>query len=102
MTAWMGHSARLEPRVGGRFAVDVAGHPVRGEYLLVDPPRRIVVSWGFAGSEDLPAGSSTVEFRLSAIPGGTRVALRTAACRTSSRPATPTAGRTSCPASRPP
>lgn len=76
MTAWMGQSARLDPRIGGRFAVDIAGHPVRGEYLLVDPPRRIVVSWGFAGSEHLPAGSSTVEFRLSALPGGTRVQLR--------------------------
>lgn len=76
MTAWMGQYADLDPTPGGRFAVDIAGHPVRGEYLLVDPPHRVVVSWGFAGSADLPAGASTVEFRLTAVAGGTRVDLR--------------------------
>ena len=75
MTAWMGQHADLDARPGGRFAVDIAGYPVRGEYLHVDHPSRIVVSWGFAGSDDLPAGASTVEFRLTRISGGTRVDL---------------------------
>ena len=65
----------LDPKPGGRFAVDIAGHPVRGRYLHVEPPNRVVVSWGFAGSDDLPAGASTVEFRLTRIGGGTRVDL---------------------------
>lgn len=76
MTAWMGQYADLDPTPGGKFAVDIAGHPVRGEYLHVDPPSRVVMSWGFAGSEDLPAGASKVEFRLTPIGGGTRVDLR--------------------------
>ncbi|MFT4231593.1 MAG: SRPBCC domain-containing protein [Leucobacter sp.] len=76
MTAWMGQYADLDPRPGGGFAVDIAGHPVRGEYLHVDFPSRVVVSWGFAGSDDLPAGASTVEFRLTATDAGTRVDLR--------------------------
>lgn len=76
MTAWMGRYADLDPRPGGRFAVDIAGYPVRGEYLHVEPPNRVVMSWGFAGSNDLPAGASTVEFRLTPISGGTRVELR--------------------------
>lgn len=76
MTAWMGEFARLDPVPGGEFAVDIAGHPVRGTFLEVEPPRLIVVSWGFAGSVDLPAGSSTVEFRLVRVEGGTRVELR--------------------------
>lgn len=76
MTAWMGRHADLQPRPGGRFAVDIAGHPVRGEFLHVEPPTRVVVSWGFAGSDDLPAGASTVEFVLTRITGGTRVDLR--------------------------
>lgn len=75
MTAWMGQHADLDPRPGGMFAVDIAGHPVRGEYLHVEPPSRVVMSWGFPGSEDLPAGASTVEFRLTPISGGTRVDL---------------------------
>jgi uncharacterized protein YndB with AHSA1/START domain len=76
MTAWMGQYADLDPIPGGRFAVDIAGHPVRGRYLHVERPRRVVVSWGFAGSDDLPAGASTVEFRLTAVGDGTRVDLR--------------------------
>lgn len=76
MTAWMGRHADLNPTPGGTFAVNIAGHPVRGEFLHVEPPRRVVVSWGFAGSEDLPPGASTVEFRLTPIRGGTRVHLR--------------------------
>lgn len=75
MTAWMGQHARLDPRVGGTFAVDIAGYAVRGQYLHVERPTRVVVSWGFPGDEDLPAGASTVEFRLTAVEGGTRVDL---------------------------
>ena len=75
MTAWMGQWADLEPRVGGRFAVDIAGSPARGEFLEVDPPHRVVVSWGFADSELLPVGASRVAFTLTPIPTGTRVDL---------------------------
>jgi uncharacterized protein YndB with AHSA1/START domain len=75
MTAWMGQWADLDPVVGGRFDVDIAGAPVRGEFLEIDPPHRVVVSWGFPGSDDLPPGASTVAFSLTPIPTGTRVDL---------------------------
>ncbi|HEY9294151.1 MAG TPA: SRPBCC domain-containing protein [Microlunatus sp.] len=75
MTAWMGQHAELDPQPGGVFAVDIAGYPVRGNYLRLERPQTVVVSWGFAGSNDLPAGASTVEFRLTSIEGGTRVDL---------------------------
>lgn len=75
MTAWMGQHASLDPVPGGRFEVDVAGYPVRGHYLEVDPPKRVVVSWGFAGSDDLPPGASRVTFELTATDEGTRVDL---------------------------
>lgn len=75
MTAWMGQHAELDPHPGGGFAVDIAGHAIRGQYLRVEPPTRVVVSWGITGSADLPAGASTVEFRLTAIERGTRVDL---------------------------
>lgn len=61
MVAWMGQHAELEPVPGGVFAVDVNGTLFRGEYLEVDPPHRVVMSSGIAGSQDLPPGSSRVE-----------------------------------------
>jgi uncharacterized protein YndB with AHSA1/START domain len=75
MTAWMGQHATLNPRAGGSFAVDIAGHAIRGQYLEVERPHRVVVSWGMAGSTDLPPGSSTVEFTLKPTSHGTRVEL---------------------------
>jgi uncharacterized protein YndB with AHSA1/START domain len=75
MTAWMGDWARLDPVAGGAFAVDIAGSPIRGAYLEVDRPRSVVVSWGLAGSDELPPGSTRVSFTLTPIEGGTRVDL---------------------------
>jgi uncharacterized protein YndB with AHSA1/START domain len=73
MVAWMGQHADLDPIPGGSFSVDINGTPIRGSYLEIDPPHRVVVSWGVAGSEDHPPGSSRVEFTLVAHAGGTRV-----------------------------
>jgi uncharacterized protein YndB with AHSA1/START domain len=73
MVRWMGDYAVLDARPGGEFTVDINGVPVRGAYLEVERPRRVVVSWGHAGSERLPPGASTVEVRLSEDAGGTRV-----------------------------
>ena len=75
MTAWMGDRAALSPVAGGRFAVDVRGVGVRGEYVVVEPPHRVVFSWGHEGSDELPPGTSTVEVRLTPARGGTNVLL---------------------------
>jgi len=75
MIRWMGQHATLEPAVGGAFEVDINGVPVRGHYLEVDPPRRVVVSWGVAGSADLPPGATQVEFTLTPTVDGTRLRL---------------------------
>lgn len=75
MTTWMGQRAVLDPRPGGTFEVDIAGSPIRGQFLEVDRPHRVVVSWGLAGSPEFPAGSSTVSFTLTATSAGTRVDL---------------------------
>lgn len=75
MTAWMGQHATLSPEPGGQFAVDIAGHAIRGRYLTVERPHLVVVSWGVTASADLPPGASTVEFRLTPIARGTRVDL---------------------------
>ena len=75
MVTWMGQHARLQPIPGGEFAVDISGHLIRGEYLEVERPHRVVLSWGMAGTEDLPPGSSRVEFTLTPTATGTSLIL---------------------------
>jgi len=75
MLVWMGDHAVLEPRPGGQFTVDINGVPVRGRYLVVDPPRRIVLTWGHAGSDVFPPGSTTVEITLTPTEGGTLLSV---------------------------
>ncbi len=75
MIRWMGEHAELQPTPGGGFAVDINGVPFRGQYLEVDPPRRVVVSWGLLGSADLPPSSSRVEFTLTPTSSGTVLSL---------------------------
>ena len=68
LLTWMGDRADLDPKPGGKFEVDVNGAPARGEFMVLDRPRRLVFSWGFAGSDELPPGASTVEVTL--VPDG--------------------------------
>lgn len=75
IVTWMGDYALLESEPGGRFDLDVKGAPVRGRFLELDPPHRLLISWGYAGSDRLPPGASTVEIRFTADRGGTRVDL---------------------------
>src|SRR5829696_7712105 len=45
MVDWMGVAAVLDPRPGGTFRVDANGRDVvLGEYLVVEPPYRVVFS----------------------------------------------------------
>lgn len=75
MVAWMGQYASLHPEPGGEFSVDISGTPIRGSFLEVDRPRRLVVSWGVAGNDEFPPGSSRVEFTLTPTVDGTRLDL---------------------------
>ncbi len=69
MARWMGVDHKLDPVPGGVFLVDVNGRDTTmGEYLEVDAPRRVVFTWGWRDSTELPPGSSTVEVDL--IPDG--------------------------------
>jgi uncharacterized protein YndB with AHSA1/START domain len=75
MVRWMGDWADLAAEPGGAFAVNIEGTPVRGEYRVVEPPTRVVVTWGVPGSDVIPAGSSTVEITLAPDGDGTLVQL---------------------------
>ena len=73
---WMGTEASLEPRLGGLYRVAVVpGFTARGEFVELDPPRRLVFTWGWESNEQLPPGDSTVEIELIPSKGGTTVRL---------------------------
>lgn len=74
---WQGTAAELDPTPGGSYVVHMGPHgTVRGEYRVVEPPHRVVFTWGWEGNEQLPPGSSTVEVTLVADGGETVVRLR--------------------------
>jgi uncharacterized protein YndB with AHSA1/START domain len=77
LATWLGVSARLQPEPGGSFSFEVApGEWCRGEYRVIDPPRRVVFTWGWDTTlMDVPPGSTTVEVELVPRPGGTRLVL---------------------------
>lgn len=72
---WIGDYAVLDAQPGGEFTLDIEGIPIRGQYLTVEHPEKIVVSWGHAGSDVIPAGSTEVEFRFEPIGDGTLVTV---------------------------
>ncbi len=72
-TRWMGQIATLDPRPGGEYRVDVIpGHTASGEFVELDPPQRLVQTWGWEPGKDgpssVPPGSSTIEIEL--VPDG--------------------------------
>lgn len=74
---WMGVGAELDPRPGGRYRIDVDGvHIASGEYQEVDPPRRLVMTWGWEGHPTVPPGSTTVEITLTPERDATILTLR--------------------------
>lgn len=76
---WMGIQAWLDPRPGGQYRVQVIpGHTASGEFVELDPPRRLVHTWGWEPGEDgpspVPPGSSTIEIEL--VPDGDGTILK--------------------------
>ncbi len=74
-TKWIAERADLDARPGGVFAIDVRGNPARGTFVEVDPPRRVVFTWGVEGEAGMPPGSTTVEVVLAADGADTVVTL---------------------------
>jgi uncharacterized protein YndB with AHSA1/START domain len=74
---WMGAGAQLDPRPGGRYRIDIDGeHIAEGEYREIEPPRRLVMTWGWHGHPRVPPGSTTVEITLTPEGQGTLLRLR--------------------------
>jgi uncharacterized protein YndB with AHSA1/START domain len=63
---WMGQAATFDLRPGGLYRVEVIpGNIARGEFVEIDRPSRLVLTWGWeSGSDSVPPGSTTIEFEL--------------------------------------
>lgn len=74
---WMGNVATLEPVPGGNYRVSMRdGVEAAGEFVEVDPPRRLVFTWGWTDHPSVPPGSTRVVVTFAPEDGGTRVVLR--------------------------
>jgi uncharacterized protein YndB with AHSA1/START domain len=76
---WMGQTASFDAQPGGAYRVDVIpGHVASGEFVELDPPHRLVFTWGWEPGEDgpnpVPPGSTTIEIEL--VPDGDGTTLR--------------------------
>ena len=62
---WQVITARVDLRAGGDFRWTVIpGNSAAGTFTEVDPGRRVVFTWGWEGSAELPPGASTVTITL--------------------------------------
>lgn len=75
---WQGVAARFDVRPGGEFWLDVInGDIAAGEFVEIDPPSRLVFTWGWeVGQSSVPPGTTTVEIDLEPRGEGTVVRLR--------------------------
>jgi uncharacterized protein YndB with AHSA1/START domain len=71
---WLSETAEVDPRPGGIFAIN-PGRPAHGTYVAVEPPHRVVFTWGIPGDATMPPGASTVEVILAADGDATIVTL---------------------------
>jgi len=71
-TRWMGMTATFDPRPGGAYRCDVIpGHTAIGEFVELDPRRRLVFTWGWEGDNPVRPGSTTIEIELAPEGDGT-------------------------------
>jgi uncharacterized protein YndB with AHSA1/START domain len=75
IVTWIGDRAELDPQPGGVFSLGMGEIVARGTYITVEPPYRVVFSWGIPGSDTLPTGGSAVEVVLTPDGDDTIVVL---------------------------
>lgn len=75
---WMGVDAEIDPRQGGVYRVRILpGGTIRGTIVEIEPPHRLVVSWGWEEAwSPLRPGASEVQMTLHAEGSGTVLRVR--------------------------
>jgi uncharacterized protein YndB with AHSA1/START domain len=74
--AWWGAGSTIEAHAGGRMYIrHPNGVEASGEVLQVQPPERIVFTYGYESGVPIPPGGSRVTVRLDAHPAGTLLHL---------------------------
>jgi uncharacterized protein YndB with AHSA1/START domain len=74
---WMGRDATLQAVPGGSYRIYMQdGVEAAGEFVEIDPPRRVVFTWGWTHDPAVPPGTTRVVITLHAEQDGTRVILR--------------------------
>jgi uncharacterized protein YndB with AHSA1/START domain len=73
---WWGPGSTIDPQPGGEVYIRYPGAvEVRGEVLEIQPPERLVFTYGFVTGKPVPLGGSRVTIRLEPDAAGTRLAL---------------------------
>jgi uncharacterized protein YndB with AHSA1/START domain len=76
---WMGQDVTFDLRPGGAYRMEIIPtHVASGVFVEIDPPRRLVYTWGWEPREGaepnpVPPGSSKVEIDLVRDGEGTRL-----------------------------
>ena len=77
---WMGGNVEFDARPGGLYKLDVnSGNRARGEFVEIDPPNRLVYTWGWEPDGDapsphgMPPGSTRIEIDLTSVGDGTHI-----------------------------
>ncbi|WP_316766177.1 SRPBCC family protein [Streptomyces sasae] len=75
--SWMGEDGEFSFEPGGAYRTRVTGeHVAEGRFVEIDPPKRLVFTWGWVADEmPVPPGSTTVEITLEPVDGGTLLRL---------------------------
>ena len=75
---WMGKKVEFDTQPGGLYKVEVlSGNTTRGQFVEIDPPRRLVYTFGWEPEGEapfgMPPGSSLVEVDLTPVGEGTHI-----------------------------
>ncbi len=72
VATWLGVATEIDAKAGGSFWMDANGQDIAsGRYVEVIRPERVVFTFGWEASPDVPAGSTTVTICLEPVDDGT-------------------------------
>ena len=73
---WWGAGSTVDPKVGGDVYIKHPGNVESGGRILeIDPPKKLVFTYGFASGDPFPVGGSRVTIELAPQRGATRLTL---------------------------